>query len=178
MATVAIYESGMREDIMGGHPPAGRGSAGEVCVMQIMPKFIGHDDFTPWMTAEQRQLPLEDRVAMVLGSDERSLHNCFETGGRILARKRRNAHYACKNIDWSYATLAFYGTGNRCYVSEPTATEKGVESGQLNPAMLGDRKADWAAQRAATYKKCMDHWPDKEQTPDWAKPVLKKEKAD
>lgn len=174
MATIAIYESGMREDIMGGYPPAGRGSAGEVCVMQIMPKFIGHDEFTPWMAPEDRDLPLEDRVSMVLGSDERSLQNCFETGGRILARKRRNSHYACKGIQWDYATIAFYGTGNRCYVSEPTATEKGVESGQLNPVMLGNGKEDWVAKRASTYRECMNHWPDKERTPDWVKPMLEK----
>ena len=148
VTTISIYESGYREDVMSGYGPMGRGKAGEVCIMQVMPRYIGHPIFTPWMTEEQKALDLESRLQLVLGPDPASLSNCYETGIRILARKRRNAHYACRGIDWAYATLAFYGTGNRCTV----ATEDG----------------DWAADRTATYQRCMHHWPSQEQLPDWA----------
>jgi len=39
-ATTALWESGLREDIMFGYAPMGRGSSGEACLAQIMPNQI------------------------------------------------------------------------------------------------------------------------------------------
>jgi hypothetical protein len=158
--SVLFWESGLREDIWEGHPPVGRGSGGEGCGMQIMPSHANDVRFSQWLLRSgivnpdsedkaDRRIPREDAVNMMLGSDFDSLTRCFETGMRILVRKRWNATYACRNTSWSYSMFAFYGTGNKCSVG-------------------GGPLGDWAAKRAKTYSKAMEKWPNKIAMPQYA----------
>lgn len=112
MATMSIWESGMREDIMAGIPPKGRGPDGEACVMQVMPDVIRTVAF--WLPeAKRAQASDEDLAAQVLGTDEVSLMRCFEAGGRVMARMRNVAQHECKQR-WTYSMWARYGTVGRC----------------------------------------------------------------
>jgi hypothetical protein len=162
MAALAAsyWESGYREDIMEGHPPVGRGSDGEVCVMQVLPKYSTDAKLSQWLVREgiidpesedenARSITEAEAVKLMLGSDIASLKRCYETGMRILARKRWFARYKCKGIRWSYAMFAFYGTGNKC-------------------STHGSALGDWAADREGSYQKFMAKWPNKVSMPEWA----------
>lgn len=155
-ASAAYWESGMREDIMEGHPPVGRGADGEGCVMQVMPAHAADPMFSQWLLRSgivdpdsedpaDRKIAAEDAVQMMLGSDQGSLERCFETGMRILVRKRWNAVYTCHNTSWSYSMYSFYGTGNKCSV-----------------------RGKWAADRDKTFRKFMEKWPNKIVMPQYA----------
>jgi hypothetical protein len=171
----SVWESGYREDIMVGAPPSGRGSAGEGCVMQVMPQYVAQN--ASWLTDDQRtSLDPEDVIRMTLGTDQGSLSRCYEAGLRMLSRFRRSAARRCSG-SWVYSMYSMYGTGGSCYPrtvsSVSRAMQAAVESGQLNPVMVqGSAKNDWAAQRVQTYKKCMDRWPDGEPAPTWAADML------
>lgn len=142
----SIWESGYREDIMTGAPPAGRGSQGEACLMQVMPQYIA--DNASWLSSEQKKgLSQDEVVQMVLGTDKPSLSRCYEVGGRLLSRFRR-ATRTCGGHSWVYAMYSGYGTGGRC------------------------RESTWSQDRERTYKTCMARWPDGEKLPDWASSVL------
>jgi len=156
----SYWESGYREDIMEGHPPVGRGSDGELCVMQVMPGYANDLRFSQWIVRNgfvnlesedpaERKLGQEDAIQMMLGSDVGSLMRCYETGLRILVRKRWNAVYKCKGLKWSYSMFAFYGTGSKC-------------------STKGNVLGDWAAQRSNSYDKFMAKWPNKVRMPEWA----------
>lgn len=158
--SVLFWESGMREDIWAGHPPVGRGSDGEGCGMQVMPSHAADPKFSQWLVrsgivnprsehASDRKIAQEDAVQMMLGTDVGSLGRCFETGLRILARKRWNATYACRTTNWSYSMFAFYGTGNKCSVA-------------------GGPLGDWAEKRDNTYRKAMSNWPNRVAMPEYA----------
>lgn len=114
-ASVAMWESGLREDIQIGAPPMGRGPAGEACVMQIMPDQI--QPVAGWLTKteKQRQLKKEEREALaasLLGTDAGALDRCVEVGMRTLARARSMC--AGKGMAWDYGMFSAYGTGNKC----------------------------------------------------------------
>lgn len=112
MATMSIWESGLREDIMAGIPPKGRGPDGEACVMQVMPNVIRTVAF--WLPeAERKRATDEELAAQVLGTDEASLFRCYEAGGRVMARMRSVAQHECKQR-WTYSMWARYGTIGRC----------------------------------------------------------------
>ncbi|HKY40697.1 MAG TPA: hypothetical protein VJN18_32400 [Polyangiaceae bacterium] len=147
--TVAVWESGLREDIMGGHPPKGRGAAGEACVMQVMPNVIR--SVAPWLPAYELAKTKDEQLALMLvGTDGASLRRCFETGGRLLARMRKVAQHECKQR-WSYSLWARYGTAGRC-----------------DTVGIFD---DFAAKREKTYlnfrKKTSPQWPE------WFTPELR-----
>ena len=61
MLAKSIWESGYREDIMRGAPPAGRGADGEACVMQIMPAYIR--EHALWLSPEERVSRSDEELA-------------------------------------------------------------------------------------------------------------------
>lgn len=148
MATTAIYESNLREDIMGGFAPAGRGPGGEACVMQPMPGTIRIH--ASWLTPEQRAEATDaELVAAVLGASRVPLRRCFEVGGRTLASLREQATRKCKGMPALYSMWALYGTGHKC-----------SSVGILD---------DFAAKRLATFEKFRKQTPT---LPDWYLPTV------
>lgn len=114
-ASVALWESGLREDIQIGAPPVGRGPAGEVCVMQIMPTQV--QALARWLPAKERARALkpaehEELAKTLLGREPEALDRCVEVGMRNLARAR--ATCAGKGMAWDYGMFAAYGTGSKC----------------------------------------------------------------
>lgn len=110
-ATVTMWESGLREDIQGGYPPAGRGPDREGCVMQIMPAQAAN--FAPWIEEKPTTHEgHEEVIQTLLGFDRESMRRCFSIGMRILARARSSCRGS--GLSWSYATFARYGTGGSC----------------------------------------------------------------
>jgi len=122
-ATTALWESGLREDIMHGHAPMGRGALGEACLVQVMPNQIRR--LANWIPKEEQKeydrLPygrargdLEEKWAQqMLGDSPEELDRCFDVGMRALARARR----ACSGRlggSWHQKMWAMYGTGNSC----------------------------------------------------------------
>ena len=122
-AVTAIWESGLREDVMFGHAPMGRGALGEVCLVQIMPNMIR--SFSSWIPKEEvdaynklsygrARAELEEKWAQeMLGDSPEALDKCFDTGMRALARSRR-ACSARHGGAWHTKMWAMYGTGNSC----------------------------------------------------------------
>ena len=147
----SVWESGYREDIMFGHPPLGRGTNGEVCVMQVRPEYVKqYADWTP--SKDPSEMSEEDWAQEVLGDDVESLEHCFRVGLRILARMRATARRQCRG-DWVYGMYAWYGNGKSC-------------NGKT--AELGD----YARKRADGYGKFMSKWPTGASIPDWAVPMF------
>jgi hypothetical protein len=147
----SIWESGYREDIMEGHAPLGRGSDGEVCVMQVRPEYVAQ--YADWQPAKDPdQMTQEDWAQEVLGSDVESLERCFRVGLRIMARMRGAAKRRCPG-DLVYGMYAFYGNGRSC-------NGKTVELG------------DYARLRANSFSKFMSKWPRGVSIPDWAVPLF------
>ena len=114
-ASVALWESGLREDIQIGAPPMGRGPAGEACAMQVMPDQI--QAVASWLTKAEKQTALtkekrEALAASLLGTEDRALDRCVEVGMRTLARARSTC--MGKGVAWDYGMFAAYGTGNKC----------------------------------------------------------------
>lgn len=111
---VAIFESGLREDVQMGRGSAhkaddaggrGRGPGGEACFMQIHPRVFA--EFAP------------GGADSLLGADEVKMRECFRAGMRMLVRARAYCSGTqkggkLKGYDWVWATAAMYGTGNSC----------------------------------------------------------------
>ena len=167
----SVWESGYREDIMVGAPPAGRGPDGEACVMQVMPEYVS--TYADWPIAKPvKDMTTEDWAAEVLGSDQEHLERCYRVGGRMLSRMRAAARYKCQNVSWIYGMYAMYGTGGQCAPKQQRMAQKETQDTGL-VLLYGKENApvranDWAQQRAATYLSCMKGWPDREKLPDWA----------
>jgi hypothetical protein len=116
--TVVLHESGLREDIMFGHPPLGRGPAGEACLMQVAA------DQAPlhasWLTPEQREQIArqpqrrEQFARTLLGDSPGALERCFEVGLRALARARRSCEGG--GVSWETGMFSMYGSGRVCRV--------------------------------------------------------------
>ncbi len=113
--TVALHESGLREDIMFGHPPLGRGPAGEVCILQVATDQAPL--YASWLPAEERTRISRSRVdrerfaKTLLGDSPQAIGNCFEVGMRMLIRSRK----ACSaSVAWEHGMFAMYGSGARC----------------------------------------------------------------
>jgi hypothetical protein len=113
---VALHESGLREDIQFGRPPAGRGPAGEACLVQIAPAQAPL--YATWLPREERESIAKDRdrrelfARELLGDSPVALRHCFEIGMRMLARSR----VACQasRQPWDFAMFSMYGTGRTC----------------------------------------------------------------
>lgn len=113
-ATVVLWESGLREDIQGGYPPAGRGPDREGCLMQIMPDQAPQNAM--WLPESERRTGTRDEneavIRSMLGFDARAIGRCVAVGMRMLARARSMC--AGKGVAWDYGMFASYGTGSRC----------------------------------------------------------------
>lgn len=144
--TAATWESGFREDIQNGYAPLGRGSGGEVCLMQIMPEQAIPN--AVWLSPADRQrllsqLSWKERRAwanQLLGDSKEALFKCFVVGMNMLARARR--HCARKG-DWVFGMYSLYGTGRTCAAHG-----------------IMDR---FAAKRVRTYRKMRSGWRPKKQ---------------
>lgn len=126
--TVALHESGLREDIQFGQPPLGRGSLGEACLIQVMtdqaPKYAS------WLSKKEQGRILASSKAQerfaetLLGDSPKALDRCFEIGLRMLVRARR----ACrtKSVAWQHGMFAMYGSGHTCRL--PSVANKRVRT--------------------------------------------------
>jgi hypothetical protein len=114
--TVALHESGLREDIMFGHPPLGRGPAGEVCLLQVATDQAPL--YAHWLQSSERmrisRSPVErERFARkLLGDSPEALEHCFEVGMRMLIRSRNAC--SASQVPWEHGMFAMYGSGTRC----------------------------------------------------------------
>jgi hypothetical protein len=122
--TVVFYESGLREDVMFGHPPLGRGPAGEACLMQVALSDALSE--AHWLTPDQRAAIAPKPAAReafarsLLGDSSAGLSRCFEVGMRLLARARRSCGGSGK--PWDIGMFAMYGTGKTC--TAPAVAER------------------------------------------------------
>ncbi|MFO0571311.1 MAG: hypothetical protein U0263_37125 [Polyangiaceae bacterium] len=116
--TVALHESGLREDVQFGHPPLGRGPRGEACLVQVA--LDQGPRVASWLTAAEKERALADRDAReafarsLLGDDPQALGRCFEVGMRLLARSRKSCSGA--GVPWDYGMFSLYGGGQSCQV--------------------------------------------------------------
>lgn len=115
--TVVLHESGLREDVQFGHPPLGRGPAGEACLMQLAPDQAANN--ASWLSPEEKekagQNPRERErfVRSLLGDSPAALGRCFEAGMRMLVRSRRS----CEGSGaWDFGMFSLYGGGKSCRV--------------------------------------------------------------
>lgn len=116
-ASVAIFESGLREDVQVGRGTyrvaddvggRGRGPSGELCFMQIHPKVFSM--FAP------------GGESSLVGTDASVVRECFRAGMRMLVRARAfcsltDPGHKRPGFDWLWSTVAMYGTGNSCLSS-------------------------------------------------------------
>jgi hypothetical protein len=117
--TVALHESGLREDVMWGHPPLGRGPAGEACLMQVaLDQAAQH---ASWLAAEQRERVAksprrrEEFARDLLGDSPAALGRCFDVGMRLLARARQSCGRS--GVMWDAGMFSMYGSGRTCRVA-------------------------------------------------------------
>ncbi len=115
--TVALHESGLREDIEFGYPPHGRGPAGEVCLLQVA--LDQGPRQAMWLPKEERErirasAAARERFAKkLLGDSPQALDHCFEVGLRML----NEARHACSHagVPWDFGMFAMYGSGATCH---------------------------------------------------------------
>ncbi len=116
--TVALHESGLREDIQFGHPPLGRGPNREACLVQVA--LDQGPRVASWLLPDERARVLADPArreafaSSLLGDDPDALGRCFEVGMRLLARARRGCGAA--GVAWDYGMFSSYGGGRSCRV--------------------------------------------------------------
>lgn len=114
--TVALHESGLREDVQFGHPPLGRGPAGEACLVQLgLTQAPRH---ASWLPPEERERIAnspkrrEAFARTLLGDSPAALGRCLEIGMRMLARARTACGKA--GVPWDYGMFSMYGSGRTC----------------------------------------------------------------
>jgi hypothetical protein len=125
---IAVYESGLREDVQVGRGWAkkasddggrGRGPSGEACFMQIHPasvaRFANGFDEAVTEAAERGDPKAREAMAQtLLGLDSASVQECWRTGLRMLVHAHRYCAWAAPKTDWDWASFAMYGTGHSC----------------------------------------------------------------
>jgi len=138
-AAAAIYESGLREDVMNGrgqakhpdeHGGEGRGPGWEACQMQIHPaiawRYADIDEQLRARAARNEPGAREAVAQTLLGREH--LRNCFRAGMRMLLHSRAHCEWVDistpkgsgaaivrSRYDWTFRTFSMYGTGNSCY---------------------------------------------------------------
>jgi hypothetical protein len=114
--TVAFHESGLREDVQSGHPPLGRGPAGEACLVQV--GLTQAPLYATWLAQEDREAIAnspkrrEELAKSLLGDSEQALGRCFEVGMRMLSRARAACGKA--GVPWDKGMFSMYGSGKTC----------------------------------------------------------------
>lgn len=145
-ASGAIYESGLREDVMNGRGKAkkpdalggeGRGPGNEACLMQIHPtiawRFADIDD--DLRARAERGEPGAREAVMQTLLGEANLKHCFRTGMKMLMRARAHCEWYDQHgtlargkpgkpsqYHWTFLTFAMYGTGQSCYAHNGSKT--------------------------------------------------------
>lgn len=116
--TVALHESGLREDIQFGHPPLGRGPNREACLVQVA--LDQGPRAASWLPLAERERIVADPgrretfAQSLLGADPAALGRCVEVGMRLLARARKGCGAA--GVAWDYGMFSLYGGGRSCRV--------------------------------------------------------------
>lgn len=116
--TVALHESGLREDVQFGYPPLGRGPNREACLVQVA--LDQGPRVASWLAPEERERAVasaterEAFAASLLGDSPTALGRCFEVGMRLLSRARRGCGAA--GVAWDYGMFSLYGGGRSCRV--------------------------------------------------------------
>jgi hypothetical protein len=111
--TVAIHESSLREDVQFGRK---RGSAGESCLIQVMPSQAPRH--ASWLDEAERERIAKDAHAReafaktLLGDSPEALSRCFEIGMRMLAQSRSSCSKSSRG--WVFGMFSMYGTGTTC----------------------------------------------------------------
>jgi hypothetical protein len=149
-AAGAVYESGLREDVMNGRGRArkpdelggeGRGPGGEACLLQVHPtigwRFADVPDDLRARAARGEASAREAVMQSLIG--RANLKACFKTGMRMLLRARAHCTWYDQHgllargkpgkpsqYHWTFLTFAMYGTGNSCY--SPNGSKTGVRS--------------------------------------------------
>lgn len=125
MMSVTFWESGLHEDIVSGRK---RGTRGEICAMQLMPRYLPTVDV--WHDNDANVSPTE-LVGELTGLNDEALYKCFLAGGTML-NKAMGAARGCHSGDLFYSAYVMYGTGHLC-------------------SLKGLVKTDWARRRTNTY---------------------------
>ncbi len=116
--TVALHESGLREDVQFGHPPLGRGPSGEACLVQVALEQAPLN--AAWLPQEERERIAnspkrrEAFAKTLLGDSPAALDRCFEVGMRMLARARLSC--GAGGVPWDFGMFSMYGGGKSCNV--------------------------------------------------------------
>lgn len=116
--SVALHESGLREDVQFGHPPLGRGPQGEACMVQVA--LDQAPRYASWLPEEERARIAdspsrrEKLAKSLLGDSKSALSRCFEIGMRMLARSRAACGRA--GVPWDFGMFSMYGGGKSCNV--------------------------------------------------------------
>ncbi|MBK7580583.1 MAG: hypothetical protein IPI67_10300 [Myxococcales bacterium] len=114
--TVALHESGLREDVQFGHPPLGRGPHREACLVQVA--LDQGPRVASWIPSAERDGIIADARAReefassLLGDTAAALGRCFEVGMRLLSRSRRACGAA--GVAWDFGMFSLYGGGRSC----------------------------------------------------------------
>lgn len=116
IGTLAIFEAGLAEGPMYGHPPLGRGADGEVCMLGVMPQYA--PKYATWLPKEERDRLYKSSYKEIEEWAIRDLHGsnnlerCLEVSIReIVAHKR-----ACKS---DFGMFSAYASG-KCNSSAKT----------------------------------------------------------
>lgn len=126
LLTVALHESGLREDVQHGHAPMGRGQGGGACILQVRPAQAIHH--ASWLPEDRRESIAADPIALeqfaksLLGDDRIELERCIEVGGRMLARARESC--GASTVPWDQGMFSMYGTGSTCGNTEVGRSRK------------------------------------------------------
>jgi hypothetical protein len=137
--TIAIFESGLAEGTMYGHPPLGRGADGEVCMMGLMPQYT--PQYATWLPEDERKrlskAPYKEVEAWAIGAlhGKENLERCLEVSLRQLVRH----HRACRSVPGMFAA---YASGDCGYQGKTV----GMRYGLLNKMrrVREGKLPDWA----------------------------------
>ncbi len=106
VAVLSVFEAGMAEGPMYGHPPLGRGADGEVCALGLMPEYAPR--YAMWLPAEERkrlsEAPYREVEAWALAElhGPHNLGRCIEVAIREIVAWRR----ICKSDAGMFAGYA------------------------------------------------------------------------
>jgi hypothetical protein len=130
--SVAVEESGIREDVQVGRGRSGkpsddggegRGPSGEVCFVQLHPKIAwmfvreedgGVDQATLDRAREGDKAARETVALSLVGVGPEPIERCFRAGFRALSHTRHYCSVARPDLNWVFSMYSLYGTGTTC----------------------------------------------------------------